>query len=277
MTFTGDDTGLGQDPSTGTADSDPGSGQQQVTQEPVFSPFAQQYLQNVPDEEKELVKRHLGQWDGNFTRYAQGVQARLKQYADLGDPDELRSAYKLMQTMREDPGSVAKYLIENGHYDISQHVQGQTPGQAPGQTGQQQTPADDPYAPKFQQYDTQLKQQQQVLTAVANFIKEQKAVREQQEADAQLDQWMGDFRKTYPGVPDKFVYSMINAGVSDAQQIAQEWQSMVQDQVNKRAAPKPPNVMGSGSQPPVAQDVANYTEEQRKQALRTALFGGNNA
>lgn len=253
----------------GQSEGDP-AGQQTEEVQPNYSPYAQRFLSELPEEHRGIVAPHLQKWDAGFTRYSQGVQSELKRYKDLGDAEELKSARQFYDQLRNDPAYVARVLVEQGYYTP------ETPStppaqQVPGQLGQQQEP-DDPRLTKIQQENQRM---QRALGAVAEYIQTDRQRREQEAADRQLDEYLTSFKKMpgNAGVPDEFILGYLNAGITDQMEIASRWQNITKS-VAKPPPPRVPNVMGSGSQPPVAQNVAEYDEKQRKDALRAALFGG---
>src|SRR5215213_5944699 len=117
MAFTfGDDSGQ-TDPAAEGQVTDPANQPTGETQqEPGLSPFAQNYLATVPEDQRELVKQHVTKWDAGFNRHSQALHQRYKPYADLGDVEELKQARQVMQQLRDDPASVARFLVEQGYY-----------------------------------------------------------------------------------------------------------------------------------------------------------------
>src|SRR5687768_15195491 len=111
MSFT-DDSGQGPEV-TDQSTVDPGN--QPLQQEESYSPYAQNYLKNVPEAEREIVGRHIKQWDSGFTRHVQPLQAKIRQYESLGDPETLQQAHGLYQRVVNDPQGFAQALYEAGY------------------------------------------------------------------------------------------------------------------------------------------------------------------
>jgi hypothetical protein len=243
-------------------------------QEPQLSPYAQNFLQGVPEEERGVVSKYLPKWDGGFTQYAQRVQGELKSYKDLGNAEELRAARQVYDRLINDPESVVNWLAEQGYkYNAQGEIVPSNQPNQPNQSQNQQSQSPDPYADRWQKMD----RMERALGLVAeNFQKQQQAA-EQAQAERELDNYLSEFKKAHGNVPEQFILAYLNANVVDPMQIAGEWQKITQGAINQRAAAKPPNIMGSSSQPPVAQDPANYTTDQRQQALLARLgdFGSS--
>lgn len=260
-------------------------GQSQETQQPQqqvnYSPYAQNYLNQVPEAEREIVGRHLRNWDSGFTRYAQGVQSELKRYKDLGDPETLQTAHGIYQRLINDPQAIADYLYENGYAPTKAEARQQaaqvTDPNNQGHQGQSlngQGNQSDPYADRFKQYDQQYSRLERAIGLMAEQFQTQQRQAEQAAAEKQLDEMITGIKSKDKTIPDQFILAYLNAGVLDPEQIAGEWRNAVQTELNRRGAGTPsnaPQLMGSGSQGPVAPNTANMTDEQRREALLSRL------
>lgn len=277
MSFT-EDSGLGpelfQQPE-GDPGNQPPQQEQQVPVQPVYSPYAQNYLNGVPEAERELVGRHIQNWDKGFQKYAQQVQGQLRSYADLGDVDSLKVAQQVYQRLIDDPHSVADWLAERGitprqAQQIQQAAQQaqQNPQGLPGQ--QELNPVLD--HPEFKAMKQQLDRMNQAMGLFAEDRKQRQAREQQEAADRELAQYLDTFSKTYKGVPEQFVMAYMHSGITDMQQIAQAWQDTIQGHINtSQANRRPPNVVGATTQGQPPQDVTNMTRDQRQEAFKAAL------
>ena len=230
-------------------------------QAPQLSPYGQKFLEEVPEEERGIVSKYLPKWDGGFTKYAQQVQGQLKSYEGLGSADELRAARQVYDKLVNDPESVVNWLADQG---FKYNAQGEI---VPDPNAQPQAKTPDPYQDRWSKLD---RMERAVGLMAENFTKQQQAA-EQAAADKQLENYLGEFKTNFGNVPEQFILAYLNAGTVDPATIAKEWQTITQGAINQRAAAKPPNIMGANSQPPVAQDPANMTEDQRRAAFLARL------
>lgn len=251
--------------------------QQQDNQQVSYSPYAQQFLQDVPEDQRAIVEQHLRKWDAGFTRYAQGVNDQLKQYQSLGDAQQLQQAVQYYNQLLNDPHSVAELLIQNGFgpqqaAQMAQQVtQQQNPQQQIQQDPFQQMP--DPIRQRFETVD-QLKQQYQqmerAMGLIAQKFNEQDQMAQEQVADQQLDQLLGQMKQQFGDFDETYILTQLANGANPDQAI-RNYQSFIQREVNKRAAPQAPQVISGSSLPAIKTPLD--TADQRNAALTAALRG----
>ena len=238
--------------------------QPEATPAPVFSPFAQNYLANVPEEERPIAQKHILEWDKGFNRYAQGVQQQIRQYQELGDPQTLQTARSVYQRLIDDPQGVAEWLHQQGYTvkEANAAVQQAVNGQAQ---------EEDPLLkhPKFQELNQKIDRYDRILGMLA----EQNKTRAEQEEAEKADKELSDYMSAFPDkkVPEKFILTYLNAGIIDPQRIAQEWNETIQGYTNDRHANQVPNIVGATSSPTPKQDPATMNTDQRQAALLAAL------
>lgn len=265
-----DDSGLGpelfQQP-----EGDPGNQPPQQEPEPVYSPFAQNYLSRVPEAERGVVGRHIQEWDKGFQQYATGVQQQIKQYKDLGDPNTLKQAHTVYQRLIDDPQSVANWLAEQGYTVAAQQAQQVANAQQQGQPGQ--PGQEDPLLnhPKFKELVQNNGRMERILGAMYEQQQQREKAAAEAEEDRRLDQFVSGFKKQNPGVPEQYLLAMMHSGMSDPVQIANSWKQLAQQNLNTARAGQVPNIMGASSQPPLSQNAADMTREQRLEALANRL------
>lgn len=263
----GSDTMSSGDPGAGGDPVDPGAAQGTQPQGDFsnLSPFGQNFIQGVPENERGIVAKYLPQWDAGFTKHSQRLNQELSQYKQLGDPHTLQQAHSVYQQLVNDPAEVARFLVEQGYYTPKQAAQAVSQAQQGDPSGLPPEIQD-----KLSKYDTEFNRMQRALGIMAERTQSLQQQREAEEAARQLDSWMTDFQKKNPGIPEVFVLSMLQAGL-DEPSIVNQWNGVSQQIVNQRAAKTPPNINGASSQPQFAQNPADMTVDQRKQALVSRL------
>ena len=240
---------------------DPGNQpSQQVA--PQLSPYGQKFLEEVPEEERGVIQKYLPKWDGGFTKYAQQVQGQLKQYQDLGQAQELAQMRGIYQRLMDDPQGVMNYLVEQGHVKYPEAPQSQQ------QNGQQEA---DPYAQKFQTYDSNFQRLERALGMMAETFQKQQQAAEQAANEKQLDDWLALVKGLNKNVDEEYALTLLHSGMTDPNEVVGRWNQKFQSLVNASQAGRAPNVMGSSSQPPIAQKTTDMTPEQRRQAFLNNL------
>lgn len=247
--------------------------QQGNTQQVSYSPYAQQFLQDVPEDQRAVVEEHLRKWDAGFTRYAQGMNEQLRQYQSLGDAQQIQQAVQYYNQLLNDPTSVAELLIQNGFgpqqaMQMAQQAQQQQPQQQQPDYLQQMP---EPIRQKFESVDRlnqQYSQMERAMGLIAQKFNEQDQQAQQYEADQQLDQLLGSMKQQFGDFDETYILTQLANGAGPDQAI-KNYQGFIQREVNKRAAPQPPNVISGSSLPPVKTPLD--TPEQRNAALVAAL------
>jgi len=200
----------------------------------------------------------------------QPLQAKIRQYESLGDPETLQQAHGLYQRVVNDPQGFAQALYEAGYAPTMKAAQQQV--QQIQNEGSPEQTQNNPLESHPQWQEAQMKIQR--MERALGLIAEQQQTRAQKEQEAetqrQLDAMLNEVKKIDPKIDTDFALSMMYANVLDPQMIMQRWDSAIQAYVNAQAAGQPsraPNLMGAGTNGPIKQDPAQMTQEQRTQAL----------
>lgn len=255
---------------------EPTTQQQDPNQQVSYSPYAQQFLQDVPQDQRAIVEEHLRKWDAGFTRYAQGMNDQLRQYQSLGDAQQIQQAVQYYNQLLNDPHSVAELLIQNGFgpAQAQQLAQQATQQQNPQQMQQdpfQQMP--EPIRQRFEAVDRlnqQYSQMERAMGLIAQKFNEQDQMAQEQAGDQQLEQLLGQMKQQFGDFDETYILTQLANGANPDQAI-RNYNAFIQREVNKRAAPQPPSVISGSSLPAIKTPLD--TADQRNAALTAALKG----
>ncbi len=264
------DSGLGPEPE-GQTDVDPGN-QPPQQEEVKLSGYAQNYLQGVPEAERELVQRHISKWDTGASQQFQRYAEELNRWKGLGNYDDLVAANRVYQQLVSDPQGVVDYLYKEHGYTPSELAAMQQQAQATGPGQQQAEPQ--PWEPQLKQYESRFQQYDRVLGGIAEYIKQQKEAAETQQYDKQVDDLLTQVKSVDKTIPDNYALTLMLQGRSP-EQVAAQWKQEVQAALNaqRNGQPSPaPGLMGARSGGPVAQKATDMTDDQRRQALSAAVL-----
>ena len=182
------------------------------------------------------IEDDLKNFDKNAESRISSLNQQLKQYSELGSPDELQNYAMLAQKLDAEPetmyNALGEFLRQNGRLpETEQEFQ-----DAVDEEEANSAMAEDPRI-------AQLEQQQQQLQM---FLAQQEQMRIQQEADASLDKEIGELKQQYPDFAEADVKEVLmraafelqsgNKNVS-LQDVAKQY---VENTVNRiRAVPRP--------------------------------------
>jgi DNA repair exonuclease SbcCD ATPase subunit len=264
-----DDSSQGYDP-----------GQETQATQPNLSAFATNYLANVPEEEHELVIRHIQEWDKGFQQFAQRVAQERSQYQQLGSFEDLQAARQVAQMLSDDPTGVTQWLIEQGYgpqQAAQASVQMQQNGVQPTVPQQQ-----DPFAnlppeiqQKLQQLDQiqpQLKRYETALGALYQNLQQKDEAAEVAQATQTLEAELAEAHAKHGDFDEYLVLLQMREGIPMDQAI-QKIGGLVQNQVNQRSAPNAPRVMSARSLPPQHKSVSDMSDDERVSALAQMVQG----
>ena len=183
---------------------------------PRLSAFATTYLETVPQEERDLVARHVAQWDRGFNKYAERVAKTYGQYDQLGNFEELQQAVTVARLIANDPHAATQWLIEQGYgpQQAAQTVQnaqvqaGQVP-QVPQQPGQQ--PQQQPgIPPELQQ---ELSQYKMALGAMYQRFEADQMQRETERYTKEIEAGLEAAKQKYGNIPETLVLHLMRGGM----------------------------------------------------------------
>jgi hypothetical protein len=238
--------------------------------EPIkLSAFAQNYINTVPDAERDLVTRHVQQWDKGFSKYAEGIAKKYGQYDQLGQFEEVQQAVQLAQLIASDPHTATQWLIQQGFgpQQAAQTVAQNQPLQVP-QFPQQNQPGAIP--PEIQR---ELQRYQMALGAMNQRFEQDQFNRETERYQSEIEAGLAAVKQQHPYIPETLILHLMKGGMemNDAVGLLVE---QVQHGVNQRSSPAAPRVLSSASLPPqAAKAPSEMTDDERKASLLAALQG----
>lgn len=248
---------------------------------PKLSAFAQNYLNTVPDAEREMVQRHVQQWDKGFSKYAENIARKYGQYDQLGEFEQVQQAVQLAQLIASDPQTATQWMISQGYgpQQAAQAVQQEqvrqqqanTPQQQPGQPQQPGADWQNPGIPPSIQRE--LQRYQMALGAMNQRFEQDQFTRETERYQGEIERGLAAVKQQYPQIPETMILHLMKGGMEmdDAVNLIV---AQIQDGVNQRSAPQAPRVLSSASLPPqAAKQPSEMTDDERKASLLAALQG----
>lgn len=185
------------------------------------------------------IQEDLKNFDKNAESRISSLNQQLKQYNELGSPEELQNYAAIAQRLDTEPeviyNALGEFLKQNGRLPQNeQELQDAVDEEeATNESG------DAPIDPRI----AQLEQQQQQMQ---EFLAQQEQMRVQQEADAALEQEIGELKKAYPDFSEEDMQEVLmraafqlqsNGKTVKLSDVAQEY---VDKTVNRiRAVPRP--------------------------------------
>jgi hypothetical protein len=184
------------------------------------------------------IQDDLKNFDKNAESRISSLNQQLKQYNELGSPEQLQNYATIAQRLDTEPETIynalGEFLKQNGRMPETE-AELQTAVDDEEAFGTDETPTDPRIA--------QLEQQQQQMQ---DFLAQQENVRVQQEADSALDQEINELKKAYTDFSEEDVKEVLMRAAFQLQssgkptKLADVAQEYVEKTVNRiRAVPRP--------------------------------------
>lgn len=216
--------------------------------------LANGFLKDVAEEHRSIIEPYVKKWDAGVQRRFQDLHGQLSPYQQLGaDPQELAQAYQLYQLLDEDPERVYHALRE-------QYESGEDEDDGVDDSGDESFQG---LPPEIQQ---ELKQQRQVLEALAEFVTNQQQTAQEAAEDKELDSYLGLLREEFGDYDEDYVVAKMYRGMS-GEDAVKSWQAAIQKQLNGGGTPPPnlpPILSGGGVVPAEQQNLAKMDRKDVK-------------
>lgn len=184
------------------------------------------------------IQEDLKNFDKNAESRIASLNQQLKQYSELGSPEQLQNYAMIAQKLDTEPdviyNALGEFLRQNGRLpETEQELQDAVDEETANESDQA------PVDPRI----AQLEEQQQMMQ---QFLAEQENMRIQQEADAALEQEINELKQAHPDFSEDDVREVLmraafqlqsNGKAAKLSDVAQEY---VEKTVNRiRAVPRP--------------------------------------
>lgn len=241
----------------------------QAQGQPSLSDLGSGFMGRVKPEHQALLAPYIQQWDAGVTRRFQDLHNQYRPYQDLGaDPDTLQTALTVYQMLDENPEELVRLVTEQ----LGQHKGNGTEPQpgAPGSEPQsQQGPgAEFQLPPAIQQ---KLDALEQIVEKLAEGHIAGQDKQKQDAEDAELDQYLQLLKQEYGEYDEAYVISQMMAGKT-GEEAVKAFQTLIQGQVNQRAQPFVPPIMGGGGAVPQQQQTIAKANRPDVQNLVASLM-----
>ncbi len=218
-----------------TADSGPVDGGDNLATEGGGNPAWESLRTKLDPISFKAIEDDLKGWDKNAETRISNLNSQLKSYKDLGEVDRLQSYAALAQQIDSNPEAIyealGNFLRENGRLPETQ--------------AEMQDALDDTEDDGQEYRDPRLDQLEQQQEQMRQFIAAQEQQRIEQEADAALEQEIGQLQQKFPDFADEDIrevlmraaFELSNGQPRSLEEVAQEY---IEKTVNRiRAVPRP--------------------------------------
>lgn len=238
---------------------------QEDTKQEELGEYGSQFLSDLEDEElRERLTPYIRKWDAGVTRKFQDIHSQYKPYKELGEIEDLYKAQQLFQVINSDPESATKRLAEALGYRLSKAEPQVVDPDDEDQVFENRLR--ETVAPLQKQLETQ----QKILQTIAeNKQREQEEAHRQQ----QVQEFQGylDLLEREKGKFDReYVTALIAQGVEPGKAVEQ-FQSIIQEQLNANSRPQPPTLNGTGHVPSPNKDVRSLSSKETANLVQSML------
>lgn len=240
---------------------------------------AQALFDQVPENERAIVAKYISELDKThqqgFTKYAQDVQGKIRQYEQYGDPEVLRVAAATYHTLLSDPQAIYDWMV----LPKSEGGGGFTPRQAAQQIAEAEGNGEFDDDPRLKQLMEKQSTSEKLLTGIASWIQQQEQA-SKLEADKQwYFQTLDEAQKTHGKIPEEhmdLVHRLVGAGnITPAEAVA-EYHRIRQSGINE-ARTKPPAILGGGGTPRPPSNLEEMSDEERLKYMASRVMEINNS
>lgn len=197
------------------------------------SDFGNQYLSNIPEADRAVVAKYVGEWDKNVTQEFQKRAEQVKGYEELGDIDSLKQARQVAQMLQEDPVGFYNELTTYMNQNADELGWNKTP--------ENPTPPED-WDGVPEAFVNKFNEMSERLEKLSGSWEQMSAQRQEEQELARLDDELKALHTKHGDFDDMFVISQLANGATPDQAIA-AWNSLVQNVIDSRKTPPP--IMGS--------------------------------
>jgi len=194
----------------------------EISTQPSDSDYANHFLSQIPENERNIVGKYVKQWDAGVTRRFQDINNRYKHYDDLGwDQDTTSQMAEIYRMLNEEPETLYERLGE--HFGGQVNEQNQQEGQ-PSQEIQE-------FPPEIQSKFEQVDKLHTVVEALAqHFLDSQQSQQEMQE-DSELNDYLEQLHEEFGDYDEDYVCMLLENGLDGAEAVM-KWQQVIQEQIN---------------------------------------------
>lgn len=240
--------------------------EQESDELPELSDYGKRFLSTVPEEEKPYAEKYVRQWDAGHKKQVEPLKQRVDYYNGLGNEEELTGGVQLYRLLVTQPERVLEWLVNERGLTLPQ---AKAAVREATDDAEQQTV--DPYAEKYTKLEKELMElkQYQLQRAQMEQLEQQKA------------QFLSDLmaaKKTFGDFDQDHVIEIIAAGKAESIEEAVQLSLAREQQIlQRKGRATAPNLLGSGSAPPVGGKKVDWGKASDKDvtAFLTQALGGN--
>lgn len=241
----------------------------QVPQDSLASGF----LENIPEEDRNVVERYVKDWDGNVTRKFQEIHDSYKPYKEFGEVEEIKAWKQVADTLTSNPQYVFELLAEELGVDLKT-LQSPPPGNQTQQPPTNQTAPvgnQSQQAPQFQalpeEFQQKFDQQQQLLEQLAKVVIQDRQSQQAAQQEVELDNYLKDLRSRKGDFDEEWVLLKMYNGM-DGEKAVDEFHQKYGGMQRPTA---PPPLTGGGI--PAQQQNVKEMSRNDVQSLVAGILG----
>jgi hypothetical protein len=215
------------------------------TQEETLPPYHQE-LEALPESVRHLVEPVFKEWDSKTTQRFQELHTQYEPYKPVlesgYDPSTIQQTIALAEALEQDPQAVVAALAEAYGIDL-------------GRQNEELDEEDD----EDEDSDPRLKQHEEMLATMAQYLMTQQQEQQQAQEDDLLDQALAELQEKHGAFDERYVLTLLANGY-DPEQAVLEYKNAIQQATGGQPVkPQAPTILGSGGGTPTT-TIANPSE-----------------
>ena len=240
------------------------------------------FLNNIPEQDRQIVGRYAKDWDGAVTKQFQKIHEQYKPYKELGDIEALQQAQQFVSRFNEMPLEVFQVfkqgLIEHFGEDFEDQLMNGQDEDVEYEDGEYEDDDDGDYE-EIELPDAVIDFLEQIgatVDDINSWKEQQEAAAEEQYENEQLDKLLKDVHNTLlqgyklDSDDDDWLLIQMSKG-KEPKEAAEAWIKKFgsQQSGNPRIAPR--IMSGQGGVPNDQVDLAKLKGQDRKNAVAAIL------
>lgn len=244
------------------------------------------FLNNIPEQDRQIVGRYAKDWDGAVTRQFQKIHDEYKPYKELGDVEQLRMAQEFINKFNEMPLEVYQVfkqgLAEQFGEDFEEQLMNQNGYQEDGEYEDVDDEYDDDDDGDYEEIELPeavldfLEQIGATVDDIQSWREQQEAAAEEQYENEQLDNLLKDVHNSLlkgyklDSDDDDWLLIQMSKG-KEPKEAAEAWIKKFGGQ-QSGARPVAPRIMsGQGGVPNDQVDLTKLRGQDRRSAVAAIL------
>lgn len=235
------------------------------TPEVSTNPLYAEYLEKIPEGFRPIVEPVFKDWDAGVTRKFQEVHQQYdpwKPVIESGfDPNVAQQSLQLVQALEQQPESVLLALAQA--YGVELAKPEVAPPVTPDPTGDED------------ELDPRLKQHEEMLQTMGQYLVQQQQQAQQAEEDRRLQETLSTLKTQHGDFNERYVLALMAQGASPEQAVQQFKADLQQFTADQKASAAPVVVGPGGGVPANTVDPSQLGDKDTKNLVVQLLAQAN--